>query len=360
VSEIEFAPGFDFHEPGPDFGPQFGENEDRAQVRAHSWLPVDLVSLDADPPAPPSIAGLLYPGRRHVISGEPESLKTWGALVFCAAEIRAERSVLYIDFENGVAATLERLRDLDLRDEEIHRFCYVSPDEPITGPTVLADVHELVAGRSLIVVDSFTGALEIHGCDPNSGRDVERFYRTVVRPLQGAGAAVVLLDHVPKDRERRGKFSIASERKLGGADVHFGFEVIRPFGRGKSGLAKIVTHKDRPGHLARPKAGELELTSDPELGLVSCEIRPADPADEQHPFRPTNLMEKVSQYVAAHVDGPPSRNDLEKNIAGKAAFVRKAIDVLVAEEYLVEEEGPRNARLLRSLKPYREADDGAE
>ena len=111
--------------------------------------------------------------------------------------------------------------------------------------------------------------------------------------------------------------------------------------RSPSGLAKIVTHKDRPGYLPRPKAAELELTSDPETGRV-------------------NLMEKVSLYVAAHGEEDlPSRNQVEENVKGKRDFVRQAIDVLLAEDFVAEEPGRRNARLLRSLKPYREAEDDA-
>ena len=41
----------------------------------HSWQPVDLLGAALNPPAPPSIEGIVYPGRRHVFSGEPESGK---------------------------------------------------------------------------------------------------------------------------------------------------------------------------------------------------------------------------------------------------------------------------------------------
>jgi hypothetical protein len=33
------------------------------------------------------------------------------------------------------------------------------------------------------------------------------------------------IDHLPKNRETRGKFAIASERKIGSCDVHPGFEM---------------------------------------------------------------------------------------------------------------------------------------
>ena len=43
---------------------------------AHSRQPIDLVAAAADPPEPPTIGGLLYPGKRTLLSGETESLKT--------------------------------------------------------------------------------------------------------------------------------------------------------------------------------------------------------------------------------------------------------------------------------------------
>ncbi len=37
---------------------------------AHSWQPRDLVASEADPPAPPDLIGLFYPGYNHLVSGE--------------------------------------------------------------------------------------------------------------------------------------------------------------------------------------------------------------------------------------------------------------------------------------------------
>src|SRR5207253_1001079 len=64
---------------------------------AHSWEPIDLLAVGAEPPEPPTIGGIAYPGRRHVWSGEPEALKTWLVLCVAAEEIRSGRGVLLID-----------------------------------------------------------------------------------------------------------------------------------------------------------------------------------------------------------------------------------------------------------------------
>ena len=72
-------------------------------------------------------------------------------------------------------------------------------------------------------------------------------------------------------------------------------------------------------------------------------------------------MEKVSRYVEAHVpEERPSRTAVEEAVTGKGAYVRKAIDVLVAEGYLEETAGPRRTRFLTSLEPFREAPEDAD
>jgi hypothetical protein len=330
----------------------------------HSWTPIDLTAIDASEADPPSISGLAYPGRRHVYSGEPETLKTWAVLVMALEQIRAGETVLYVDFEMGPREQVARLRDLGLTDDELTSFIYLNPSEPMTDTQVRADVDALLSERrpSLVVIDAFTGALEIHGLDPNSGVEVERFYRLVAKRLADHGAAVVLLDHLTKNKDSRGRYSIGSERKLGGADVHLGFEIVRPFGRGKNGLAKIIAHKDRPGRLARPKAAELEMVSNAETGAITWEIRPGEDSVESGAFRPTVLMQRVSEYVAEQPrEDPPSRKRVEDNVKGKRAeYVRQAMDVLVSEGYLAEKSGAHGARLLTFVKRYRqEVDDDA-
>jgi hypothetical protein len=324
-------------------------------------VPLDLLKVAAEPPDPPTIGGLLYPGCRAIFSGEPETLKTWAALILAVMEIIAGGTVLYVDLEMSAREHLARLRDLGLTDEQIGRFLYIAPAEPVTSSRVAGDVAGLLTSQkpSLVVFDSFTGALDVHGFDPDKGVQVERFYRTVVRPFQDHGAAVVLLDHVTKARDTRARYSIASERKLGGADVHLGFEIVRPFGRGKSGLAKIKTHKDRPGYLPRPVAAELELTSDDSDGRVSWEIKMSEAGDSREAFRPTVLMERVSRYVGNCKGERQSRNQVEKAVKGQGHALRRAIDCLVDEGFFTEEAGPKGARLLGFVKPYTEAGDDA-
>jgi hypothetical protein len=44
--------------------------------------------------------------------------------------------------------------------------------------------------------------------------DIRVFHTLVTEPLRSAGASVVIADHVTKDREKRGRYSIGGQSKL--------------------------------------------------------------------------------------------------------------------------------------------------
>src|SRR5262249_37427406 len=68
------------------------------------------------------------------------------------------------------------------------------------------------------------------------------------------------------------------------------------------------------------------------------------------------LMERISRALEL-VDEPASMNWIETNVEGKRDALRTAVTQLVADGHIEQQQGPRNSRLLTSLKPYREADD---
>lgn len=330
----------------------------------HSWRPLNLREFGLEPAPRPTIGGLAYAGLRHVFFGEPEAVKTWGAAALAVEEVAAGNNIVYIDAENGAREMRERFLALGLSEDDLDRIAYIEPSVPLTkDAAILADVEQMLGKLrpTLVVLDSFDALLELHGLDPNSTIEVSRFYRTVVDPLRTTGAAVVVLDHVSKDKQARGRWAIGSQRKIGLAEVALGFELVHPFGRGRTGLARVVTHKDRRGWLPRPRAAELELRSDAETGAVAWTWRPASSdAKDGAVFRPTRLMEKVSRFVGAHVaEEKVTRSAVEEAVEGKAQYVREAMDRLVEEGFLEETPGPRGARHVTSIRPFREGfDDG--
>jgi hypothetical protein len=262
----------------------------------------------------------------------------------------------------GASPILERLRGFGVEDETTRRaFAYLRPEEALTDAArddVIALLRELDA--RLMVSDAFNAALTLHGYSPKATEEVEAFWRRAVAPFCHVGAAVVLPDHVVKEKEARGRYAYGSERKATGCDVHLGLRVIEAFGRGRRGRAKITVHRDRIGFLEKPSPGQFVLDSEADTGRLAWTIEETGrERDDEGVWRPTGLMEKVSDYLARFA-GPATRTQIETDVKGKAAFVRQAIDALVAEGYAAETPGERGARLVQHVRPFREADEWQE
>src|SRR5205807_1588098 len=108
-----------------------------------------------------------------------------------------------------------------------------------------------------VIIDAAAGAYDLQGLDDNKRKDVEEFMALWIEPFRLREVATIVIDHVTKSRDGRGKFAIGSERKIGSADVHLGFETVQPVRRGADGLYRVLVHKDRLGHLHRPQAADL-------------------------------------------------------------------------------------------------------
>ena len=325
-----------------------------------SWLAHNLANIVAEYRAEPTVGGLAYPGSRFLVSGEPESLKSWLAAVLAVDRVQANENVVWIDFEQGPAMTRERLVALGLTADDLARVYYIEPREPLSDDGRAQLVENVSFVRpSLTVVDAYAGLLGVHDHDPNSERDIERVNRRVVDVFRDAGSTVLILDHVVKARDNRSRYSSGNGRKLAEVEAHIGMERAKHFGRGQTGIARLRNHKDRLGGLPHPLVGELHLKSDPNTNEVSWEIRPptsATPASEPASFRPTGLMERVSFYLELQPE-PVSKRTIEEHVKGKGEYVRLAADCLVAEGFATASPGPRNSQLVKSARPYREADD---
>jgi hypothetical protein len=326
----------------------------REVAEPDSWTPRNLAELEDRPPVQPELGGLglVYPGKRHVFSGPQESAKTLAAYVVGLSVVRSGGRVVLIDFEMGPWDAKTRLRELGARDDEIAQFAYVEPDTPSTPERVgaLVDLEP-----RLVLVDAAAGAFQLEGLDDNARRDVERWASAWVTPFWKAGIATIVLDHVTKNAETRGTYAIGSERKVGGADVHLGFSVITPIRRGSHGRYQITTHKDRGGCLKRGKLATFELASDPETHHFTWAFVPAPVVDEEHEFRPTAIMEKVSRFVAVQSE-PVTQRRIRDEKFGKTAYVADAIRILEREGYITVTELP-NKTLVEHVRSYLESED---
>lgn len=297
-----------------------------------------------------------YPGRINVLFGETESLKSWAAGIASTQQLDLGHHVMYVDFGDGPETIVERLRALGVATDTIlDYFSYIQPTGPFDDDA-RESVEALIQRRgvpTLVVVDAMTEAMAQMDLDPMVGTDVTTFYSGWPAWFKRTGAAVTLLDHVTKSREGRGRWAIGSERKLSGIDgAAIAFDVLEPFGRGRTGRVRLSVSKDRPGHVrAYQQAGGtvavMELRSYPDGGVMYSLEAPAERSDT---FRPTVLMEKLSRAIE-ETPGLGKRALLGA-VPGKQDAKYLALELLVAEGYVRVEPGVRGGQLHHPVRPF--------
>jgi hypothetical protein len=327
-----------------------------------TWQTVDLAAVVEGKATdePPTImrredgVGLIYAGKAHSLSSEPEAGKTWLMLAAAGEQLAAGAHVLYVDFEDTASTIVGRLLKLGVStDAIVARFHYMRPDEPLDerGNQSLAVV--LAKRPSLVIIDGVTEALAVHGLDIGSNNDVARWKVILPKKILRAGAALVELDHVTKDRETRGRYAIGAQHKLAAVDVAYTLEAVEPFGRGREGLSRLTVKKDRPGHVRQhstdaQRVAELRLTSH-EDGSVTATLT----APGSGEWRPTVLMARIAQALE-HAPGL-SKRQIRETVTGKTKGIDKGIEVLIREGY-VRAEPDGQAIRHHVVKPFTDTD----
>lgn len=325
-----------------------------------SWTPVDLTAaLDGHGQPPPILLPrsddrcLIYEGRLHEVAAPPESGKGWLALAAALEPLTAGYSIVYVDFEGTAAEAVERLKALGVPDETIlSRFDYFAPCEPLRDPSGFGAAID--RQPPLVVLDGVTEGMTLHGLDLHNNADVAKWLDLLARPAARSGAAVLLLDHVVKDPQSRGSYSLGAGHKLAGVDVAYSLAVAEPFGRGREGVVSVKVRKDRPAHVRAFAAGDdvatMRLVSG-EDGAITVTLEP--PEAESSEFRPTVLMERLSEAI----EKSPglTTNDLLGAVKGKTDAKRIALRLLVDEGYVrVDREGQARRHYVET--PYRESE----
>jgi hypothetical protein len=337
-------------------------------VNNSTWTPVDLAPIIAgkdDLERPPLMLTrsdgecLLYAGKIHWFAGEPESGKGWLALAAAAERIALGEHVLYIDFEDEATTVVSRLLSLGLEGEAVSKFFhYVRPDEPMTEAN-RAELEQVLdtLQPTLGVIDGMTDALALHGIDLRDNTEVANWMRGLPMMLRNRGMAVVINDHLTKDSESRGRWSIGAQHKLAKTDVQYQLKLEEPLGRGLVGRILVRVEKDRPGHVRRLANGktvaEVVATADADGGMKIAIQRVAD-QDQGTTWRPTIYMEKVSRAVEAE----PGLNirQVREAVPGGNEYIDRALDLLVREEWM-ERRKQGAAQCHYVLQAYREDTD---
>lgn len=220
---------------------------------------VDVAALLAGgiPDKPPPVLltrddghALFYAGKVNVLFGDPECGKTWIALAACVEAMRAGRRAAIVDLDhNGAEEIVSRLLALGATPAMLsdpNRFRLAEPEESDELILVVAELRRWRPAAA--VVDSIGELLPMLGLSSNSPDDYTSANRRVLTPLANAGAAVIAIDHMPKNDEARqhGQTGTAAKKRTVNG-VSLRVSVAEPFVPGRGGSANMVIHKDRPG-----------------------------------------------------------------------------------------------------------------
>ncbi|PWH05212.1 hypothetical protein DEO23_14120 [Brachybacterium endophyticum] len=356
---------------------------------APSWRPLDLTAiLDGtytrpEPTIMPRTDGpaLFYPGKVHTVYGESESGKSWIAQHAAATTVTGGR-VLFIDFESDAPDVTGRLTALGTTTEQLlsDAFAYVRPE---ASPHTFHEADEfaqlLAQQWDLCVLDGVTEALGLDGKSTMDNDEITAWMRDIARRIaRTTGAAVILVDHVVKSTEGRGRFPIGGQAKMAAIDgAAFLIEPLTPIGPGLDGTLTVRVTKDRPGAVRAhagawrksdrtQEAARVRLDSTHGDGTTTVTVQPPEygelqAADPDKPFRPTKVMEKISRILETMREETSLRGllDLYRDSGSKArrGTVIEAINHLADGGWIVETEGPRRARMFRSANVYRSHSD---
>lgn len=350
-----------------------GEDDEPAEDDHTTWWPKDLdVVLSGENPEPPPTvlarvdgSALFYAGKVNGIIGPSESGKSWIALEAVAQELRHRRPVLYLDFEDTVGGIVSRLRALGVEDELMCRsaqlLAYVGPEEALHA-VAYAEYAQVLRARawSLIVFDGVNAAMTQDGLDLISNTDATKFFTKITRPASMTGAAVVTIDHVPKDQEKRGKGGIGAQAKratITGAAVYV--DVNEPFGRGRSGSLSLTVDKDRPGFV-RGEANvsgtwaEVTVTAREDGGVavtfdVPAEVTKSGTTNAQA----EKLRGRVMSYLA-EIAAEVSSTTVANSVTGKRGDVLEQLAWLSENGYVWRRKDPkgRGGQLHSTRRPY--------
>ncbi len=330
------------------------------QIGAGSWDWVDLSQhADGNGEPPPDLLprtdshNLFYRNKIHWISGEPESGKSWLALIGAAHTVQNGGHAWYIDFEDSPASIVSRFQALGLTLDQITRDIYYSqPDDALFDHRGEDTAHglgwryqltEAVQQRrpDFVVVDGVTESLAVHGLD-HDNHSVAKWINGLLKPIRDTtGAATAVIDHVTKSTEGRNRWAIGGQHKLAATDVAFIVDSKTPIGRaqlgddeGRTGISQISLSKDRPGHHRGLGVGrgeplaDLRVTSYPDGG-ISWELQPPNTtkAPDDVPLQAA-IIHYLTQYEGA------SKRNIEEGVTGSAAKIREQIQVLVNREFI--------------------------
>ena len=370
---------------------QNGSTESCEANKTSSWRFEDLTQLASGVELPPTPTvfqredghGLFYRGAVNDLHGEPGCGKSMIAQIATAQELKQGHDVIYIDYEDSARNVVKRLLLLGVSGEQIiGHLHYVRPSAKPSSPTSLGGWRETLDyadTATLAIIDGVTSCLAYAGLDSNSGDDIAAWYNTMPRLISACGPAVVLIDHVVKSKDNRGRYAGGSMQKLALIDgISYSVDMTKPVGKGVRGTIVIKSGKDRISEIEEHcavnwsngshlrEAARIEINStNPKLMRVTIARPNMMPSEDRQAkrddFRPTGLMERISRMLEDSLE-EPNQSELFKALkedgsGARTAVMSKAVSLLLQEGFVSNRSGRNNRSIFKSVRPYRQIDD---
>lgn len=330
---------------------------DVAGVLANGTRP----TIDADLLTRSDGQALIYSGRVSVFQAEPAAGKSFIALWAALEVLHVGGSVLYIDLEDTDDGLLGRLLALGALPEQlIDRFHLVRPDGPITELERLdLSIHLAESNPELVVIDAVAPAMAAEGVDENDNQEVVRWMKRMPRWIaRTSGAAVLIIDHVTKSKEDRGRYARGAGAKLAEIDgAAYELRVLEPFSRSTAGHVAVIVAKDRPGAVGPQGATVAHFHIEPAGGGSVVKVRLEAPTADEAEGKPTSAMQALSEAVGRN-EGQ-STTQLEKLVKFRRTVVTQALNALETNGF-VQSERKGNGRIWWHRRPYPDPDPPAD
>lgn len=207
--------------------------------------------------------GIIIENGVTVLAGHPGEGKTTLAQHQTMKAMQEGRTLIWLDWENGVRSYARRLQavgsGLGLSRDEIadlvgERLLYAPFQQIAASPEgfeLLAEVIDLCPEPPIIVFDSLAKGLMQNGMSEDSNDDVTRWAVSLLLPAKERGATVVVIDHVAKAATRSEPYARGAGGKLADVDGQWYVEAHEPFSRDHKGKLLLTNHKNREGVLAQ-------------------------------------------------------------------------------------------------------------
>ena len=294
---------------------------------------------DADEPLrailrTPDGTPVVYEGELNSIQGDKGGGKSWLGLICATETLRRDGRVIWWDAEDAhTHRVYERALLLGAADAvaDSDRFLWLPPElhDPEDADAKHGATEWLLeaAGPALIVVD----AAESHGAAPD-GAPVRQWAKNLMGALTAPGVTLLLIDHVGKHRDSRGRTGTSAVGSAGkGAHITglSAYVAGQPWGPNLDGRLTLRLDKDRPGGIeARQGDAIATIAGTWQDGAFAWQLGDAD-RDAPHNDGPDAGDAILAALLAAGLEGIPSKRAMRDAVPGSNGHTDHTLERLL-------------------------------